>query len=59
LLYPQVSPPTGPTARAAVVSPLALTLVTVAGLSVLLLVFRHFKFRYAGFSGPVTGPYGG
>jgi cytochrome d ubiquinol oxidase subunit II len=59
LLYPQVYPPTGLTVRAAVVSPLALNLVTVMGLPVLLLVLWYFKFLYGVFSGPVTGSYGG
>jgi cytochrome d ubiquinol oxidase subunit II len=53
LLYPAVYPPTGLTVRAAVVSPLALNLVTVLGLPVLLLVLWYFKFLYGVFSGPV------
>jgi cytochrome d ubiquinol oxidase subunit II len=59
LLYPQVYPATGLTVRAAVVSPLALNLVTVMGLPVLLFVLWYFKFLYGVFSGPVSGSYGG
>ncbi|WP_247004635.1 cytochrome d ubiquinol oxidase subunit II [Halosolutus gelatinilyticus] len=55
LLYPNIYPPTGLTVREAVVSPLALNLVTVLGLPVLLLVVWYFKFLYTVFSGPVTG----
>ncbi|WP_436930776.1 cytochrome d ubiquinol oxidase subunit II [Halosimplex halobium] len=55
LLYPTVYPPTGLTVREAVVSPLALNLVTVLGLPVLLLVLWYFKFLYGVFSGPIEG----
>lgn len=53
LLYPTIYPPTGLTVRDAVVSPLALNLVTVLGLPVLLLVLWYFRFLYGVFSGPV------
>ncbi|EMA58537.1 cytochrome d ubiquinol oxidase subunit II [Halorubrum kocurii] len=53
LLYPTVYPPTGLTLRAAVVSPLALNLVTVLGLPVLLLVLGYFTYLYRVFSGPI------
>jgi cytochrome d ubiquinol oxidase subunit II len=53
LLYPTVYPPTGLTVRGAVVSPLALNLVTVLGLPVLLVVLWYFKFLYGVFSGPI------
>ncbi|KZX50080.1 cytochrome d ubiquinol oxidase subunit II [Haloarcula sp. K1] len=54
LLYPVIYPATGLTVREAVVSPLALNLVTVMGLPVLLLVLWYFKFLYGVFSGPVV-----
>ncbi|WP_144798055.1 cytochrome d ubiquinol oxidase subunit II [Halorubrum depositum] len=60
LLYPTIYPPTGLTVRAAVVSPLALNLVTVLGFPVLLLVLWYFKYLYGVFSGPVDAEgYGG
>ncbi|MFO8115773.1 MAG: cytochrome d ubiquinol oxidase subunit II [Halorubrum sp.] len=55
LLYPTVYPPTGLTVREAVVSPLALNLVTVLGFPALLLVLWYFKFLYGVFSGPIEG----
>ncbi|MEF8826373.1 MAG: cytochrome d ubiquinol oxidase subunit II [Halapricum sp.] len=55
LLYPTIYPPTGLTVQNAVVSPLALNLVTVLGLPVLLVVLWYFKFLYGVFSGPVEG----
>lgn len=55
LLYPTIYPPTGLTVRAAVVSPLALNLVTVLGLPVLVVVLWYFKFLYSTFSGPIEG----
>jgi PAS domain-containing protein len=55
LLYPTVYPPTGLLVREAVVSPLALNLVTVLGFPVLLLVLWYFKFLYGVFSGPIEG----
>jgi cytochrome d ubiquinol oxidase subunit II len=55
LLYPTIYPATGLTVREAVVSPLALNLVTVMGLPVLVLVLWYFKFLYGVFSGPVAG----
>jgi cytochrome d ubiquinol oxidase subunit II len=60
LLYPTIYPPTGLLVREAVVSPLALNLVTVLGFPVLLLVLWYFKFLYGVFSGPIEGEgYGG
>jgi cytochrome d ubiquinol oxidase subunit II len=60
LLYPSVYPLTGHTISEAVVSPLALNLVTVLGLPVLLVVLWYFKYLYGVFSGPVeAGGYGG
>jgi cytochrome d ubiquinol oxidase subunit II len=53
LLYPTIYPPTGLLVRDAVVSPLALNLVTVLGFPVLLLVLWYFKFLYGVFSGPI------
>ncbi|OYR47915.1 cytochrome d ubiquinol oxidase subunit II [Halorubrum sp. Ea8] len=53
LLYPTLYPSTGLSVRGAVVSPLALNLVTVLGFPVLLLVLWYFKFLYGVFSGPV------
>ena len=53
LLYPSIYPATGLTVREAVVSPLALNLVTVMGLPVLLIVLWYFKFLYGVFSGPI------
>jgi cytochrome d ubiquinol oxidase subunit II len=60
VLYPELYPASGLTVQEAVVSPLALNLVTVLGLPVLLLVLWYFKFLYTVFSGPIdaTG-YGG
>ena len=55
LLYPTIYPPTGLTVREAVVSPLALNLVTVLGFPTLLLVLWYFKFLYGVFSGPIEG----
>ncbi|WP_226023821.1 cytochrome d ubiquinol oxidase subunit II [Halomicrobium salinisoli] len=55
LLYPTIYPPTGLTVREAVVSPLALNLVTVLGFPALLLVLWYFKFLYGVFSGPIEG----
>ncbi|RAW43949.1 cytochrome d ubiquinol oxidase subunit II [Halorubrum sp. 48-1-W] len=55
LLYPTIYPPTGLTVREAVVSPLALNLVTILGFPALLLVLWYFKFLYGVFSGPVEG----
>jgi cytochrome d ubiquinol oxidase subunit II len=55
LLYPSVYPATELTIREAVVSPLALNLVTVMGLPVLLLVLWYFKFLYGVFGGPIDG----
>lgn len=52
-LYPTIYPATGTTVREAVVSPLALNLVTVLGLPVLVLVLWYFKFLYGVFSGPI------
>lgn len=54
VLYPSVYPAAGLTVRDAVVSPLALNLVTVFGLPVLALVLWYFKYLYSVFSGPVT-----
>ncbi|MBX0297374.1 cytochrome d ubiquinol oxidase subunit II [Haloarcula nitratireducens] len=60
LLYPAIYPSTGLLVREAVVSPLALNLVTVLGFPVLLLVLWYFKFLYGVFSGPIEGEgYGG
>jgi cytochrome d ubiquinol oxidase subunit II len=60
LLYPTIYPPTGLLVRDAVVSPLALNLVTVLGFPVLLLVLWYFKFLYGVFSGPIESEeYGG
>jgi len=60
LLYPVIYPPTGLLVREAVVSPLALNLVTVLGFPVLLLVLLYFTFLYGVFSGPIEGDgYGG
>ena len=53
LLYPTIYPASGLTIEAAVVSPLALNLVTVLGLPVLLLVLWYFKFLYGVFAGPL------
>ncbi|WP_256391217.1 cytochrome d ubiquinol oxidase subunit II [Natronoarchaeum rubrum] len=53
LLYPTIYPASGLTVEAAVVSPLALNLVTVLGLPVLLLVLWYFKFLYGVFAGPI------
>jgi len=55
LLYPTIYPPTGLTVREAVVSPLALNLVTILGFPALLLVLWYFKFLYGVFSGPIEG----
>ena len=55
LLYPAIYPPTGLTIGEAVVSPLALNLVTVLGFPVLVLVLWYFKFLYGVFSGPIEG----
>ncbi|ELZ36927.1 cytochrome d ubiquinol oxidase subunit II [Halorubrum distributum] len=55
LLYPNIYPPTGLTVREAVVSPLALNLVTILGFPALLLVLWYFKFLYGVFSGPIEG----
>lgn len=55
LLYPTIYPSTGLTVREAVVSPLALNLVTVLGFPVLLLVLWYFKLLYGVFSGPIEG----
>ncbi|MDZ5810537.1 cytochrome d ubiquinol oxidase subunit II [Halorubrum sp. AD140] len=55
LLYPTIYPSTGLLVREAVVSPLALNLVTVLGFPVLLLVLWYFKFLYGVFSGPIEG----
>ncbi|CAM2992040.1 MULTISPECIES: cytochrome d ubiquinol oxidase subunit II [Halobacterium] len=55
LLYPVIYPPTGLLVREAVVSPLALNLVTVLGLPVLIVVLWYFKFLYGVFSGPIKG----
>ncbi|WP_434523189.1 cytochrome d ubiquinol oxidase subunit II [Halorubrum sp. AS12] len=55
LLYPTMYPPTGLTIREAVVSPLALNLVTLLGFPSLLLVLWYFKFLYGVFSGPIEG----
>ncbi|GAA0533641.1 cytochrome d ubiquinol oxidase subunit II [Halorubrum ejinorense] len=52
-LYPTIYPPTGLTLRAAVVSPLALNLVTVLGLPVLVIVLWYFTYLYRVFSGPI------
>ncbi|MEF8781118.1 MAG: cytochrome d ubiquinol oxidase subunit II [Haloferacaceae archaeon] len=53
LLYPTIYPPTGLTVREAIVSPLALNLVTVLGFPALLLVLGYFTFLYSVFSGPI------
>ncbi len=53
LMYPTVYPPTGIMLEEAIVSPLALNLVTVLGLPVLVLVLWYFKFLYGVFSGPI------
>jgi cytochrome d ubiquinol oxidase subunit II len=53
LLYSTVYPATGLTVREAIVSPLALNLVTVLGFPVLILVLWYFKFLYSTFRGPV------
>lgn len=59
LLYPTIYPPTGLSLRAAVVSPLALNLVTVLGLPVLFVVLWYFAYLYRVFSGPIdTEGYG-
>lgn len=55
LMYPTVYPPTSIMLEEAIVSPLALNLVTVLGLPVLVLVLWYFKFLYGVFSGPVEG----
>jgi cytochrome d ubiquinol oxidase subunit II len=55
LLYPTIYPPTGLTVREAIVSPLALNLVTILGFPALLLVLWYFKFLYGVFSGPIEG----
>jgi cytochrome d ubiquinol oxidase subunit II len=55
LLYPTIYPATGLLVREAVVSPLALNLVTVLGFPVLVLVLWYFKFLYGVFSGPLDG----
>ncbi len=55
LLYPTMYPPTGLTVREAVVSPLALNLVTILGFPALLLVLWYFNFLYGVFSGPIEG----
>ncbi|SEW34898.1 cytochrome d ubiquinol oxidase subunit II [Halobacterium jilantaiense] len=60
LLYPAIYPPTGLLVREAVVSPLALNLVTVLGFPVLVVVLWYFKFLYGVFSGPIEREgYGG
>jgi len=53
LLYPTIYPANGLTVETAVVSPLALNLVTVLGLPVLVLVLWYFKFLYGVFAGPI------
>lgn len=55
LLYPTIYPADGLAIDAAVVSPLALNLVTVMGLPALLLVLWYFRFLYGVFSGPIEG----
>lgn len=60
LLYPTIYSPAGQLVREAVVSPLALNLVTILGFPVLLLVLWYFNFLYGVFSGPIEGEgYGG
>ncbi|MGM0606073.1 MAG: cytochrome d ubiquinol oxidase subunit II [Halobacteriota archaeon] len=53
LLYPTIYPAAALTVDAAVVSPLALNLVTILGLPVLIVVLWYFKFLYGVFAGPV------
>ena len=55
LMYPTVYPPTEIALDEAIVSPLALNLVTVLALPVLLLVLWYFRFLYGVFSGPIEG----
>jgi len=55
LLYPTIYPATGLQVTDAVVSPLALNLVTVLGFPVLVLVLWYFKFLYGVFRGPLDG----
>ncbi|MGQ3329475.1 cytochrome d ubiquinol oxidase subunit II [Halorubrum sp. FL23] len=60
LVYPTIYPPTGLSLRAAVVSPLALNLVTVLGLPALAVVLWYFTYLYRVFSGPIDPEgYGG
>lgn len=49
----ELYPADGLTVAAAVVSPLALNLLSVLGLPVLALVLWYFKFLYGVFSGPI------
>lgn len=53
LLYPSVSPATGLTVESAVVSPVALNLLTVLGVPVLVLVLGYFAYLYSVFGGQV------
>jgi cytochrome d ubiquinol oxidase subunit II len=58
LLYPMLYPAGGLTVNSAVVSPLALNLVTVLGLPVLAIVLGYFVYLYRVFSGPIEDGYG-
>jgi cytochrome d ubiquinol oxidase subunit II len=53
LLFPQLYPPRGLTISEAVVSPVALNLVSVLGFPVLVLVLWYFTLLYRIFSGPI------
>ncbi|WIV65675.1 cytochrome d ubiquinol oxidase subunit II [Natrialbaceae archaeon AArc-T1-2] len=52
-LYPTVYPSTGTTVREAVISPLALNVLTVVVIPALVLVLLYFRYLYTVFSGPV------
>lgn len=60
LLFPTLYPATGTTVREAVVSPLALNVLTLVVIPALVLVLLYFRYLYTVFSGPVEseGGYG-
>lgn len=53
LLYPVIYPATGQTVREAIISPLALNVLTIVVVPVLALVLIYFKYLYSVFSGPI------
>ena len=54
-LYPTVYPAAGMTIRDAVVSPVALNVISISVIPLLLLVLFYFRYLYRVFSGPIEG----